>query len=804
MISNLQLIIPSRRIRLMVWLLFAFIFIWAGIQSPPWMQLQKQLVKASQAEVPFILGKYELAAKDAATQHLSVQFFDEQWQLKNISHDKKLLLLPKQGGELRARQWVLQQGDVFAVGDVFIAIDKTTEVEISIKVSLRKGQSVSWRYSDDRLWRENVLLDNCPDSRFKSRLVSWFNRLPYFDWKVSRPLLLGGNVLCGRFLGLANLPLDTLRIIHDEKNKQFILLPGAELSDLNLPVRLARKGSDLFLAWQQYQMTEFDVLQDLALFPKSGDHLIAGHSFFRLDFSDNEFIFTPVSRTQRHAERKLTAGAKWIESSDFLDFSHFPVKHVFILLVAIMGLGLTSLMLPVRRFGYFGSRKQRLLFCLFSLLALLGLLTWYHAGRMPVAWSLSLIWLAVGSWLLIPWKSSLSSDILILFSVLLGLGLMTQLQLGLGAAESHWIDYLTKTAGLSAFFLWATRAMYVYREQLRQIFVGLNANIVAKLYWIMLTFTMFFLAFQWVAGSEGGVAGVQPVEFAKLMMISFAAYCLALYRRRQTWSLAEWRKKIILIAIVPVLFSFVLVGFAMIMLRDFSPLILLFVWFFGLTFAYQSTEKNVLGQRVLLGLLFACIVGIYAIHENSNMVSFLAQSERISTWAEPELYPHSGYQVGRAIEAIYQGGWLGVGSIFSFSPVLTDVISIPAIQDDFAPSLFLHHFGIVAAVGLLLVQLLLLSCLVKVAFHFYQVLVVQGKGDHLKMLFGWFMFYFVTGGVAMLAGHFLISWATNTALLPVMGQPIPFISAAGSHLLFFVFPLLFISLWVEEELIDEG
>ena len=46
------------------------------------------------------------------------------------------------------------------------------------------------------------------------------------------------------------------------------------------------------------------------------------------------------------------------------------------------------------------------------------------------------------------------------------------------------------------------------------------------------------------------------------------------------------------------------------------------------------------------------------------------------------------------------------------------------------------------------------------------------------------------GGAAFVLGHFLLSWGTNLAFFPIMGQPMSFLSAGGSHLLFFIFPLL--------------
>jgi cell division protein FtsW len=55
---------------------------------------------------------------------------------------------------------------------------------------------------------------------------------------------------------------------------------------------------------------------------------------------------------------------------------------------------------------------------------------------------------------------------------------------------------------------------------------------------------------------------------------------------------------------------------------------------------------------------------------------------------------------------------------------------------------------------------------------------------------GRFRCFALCGGAAFLLGHLLLSWGTNLAIFPVMGQPMSFLSAGGSHLLFFICPLL--------------
>jgi cell division protein FtsW len=55
---------------------------------------------------------------------------------------------------------------------------------------------------------------------------------------------------------------------------------------------------------------------------------------------------------------------------------------------------------------------------------------------------------------------------------------------------------------------------------------------------------------------------------------------------------------------------------------------------------------------------------------------------------------------------------------------------------------------------------------------------------------GRFRCFALCGGAAFVFGHFLLSWGTNLAIFPIMGQPMSFLSAGGSHLLFFICPLL--------------
>ncbi|MGH7003141.1 MAG: hypothetical protein ACREIP_04265, partial [Alphaproteobacteria bacterium] len=62
------------------------------------------------------------------------------------------------------------------------------------------------------------------------------------------------------------------------------------------------------------------------------------------------------------------------------------------------------------------------------------------------------------------------------------------------------------------------------------------------------------------------------------------------------------------------------------------------------------------------------------------------------------------------------------------------------------------------------------------------------------------------GAACMYAAHWIISWGNVLGLLPVMGQPMTWITAGTSHLVFFAMFALTIALvsgWVLRAYIDE-
>jgi cell division protein FtsW len=115
-------------------------------------------------------------------------------------------------------------------------------------------------------------------------------------------------------------------------------------------------------------------------------------------------------------------------------------------------------------------------------------------------------------------------------------------------------------------------------------------------------------------------------------------------------------------------------------------------------------------------------------------------------------------------------------------------MQIPALQDDFALAFFLHKHGLLAAMLLWLLQAgLLLGLLHRAACVWQATRTLQ---DFRRVWHARFYTFVLIGGASFLFGQLLLSWSTNLGILPVMGQPMSFLSAGGSHLFFFLLPLL--------------
>jgi cell division protein FtsW len=226
---------------------------------------------------------------------------------------------------------------------------------------------------------------------------------------------------------------------------------------------------------------------------------------------------------------------------------------------------------------------------------------------------------------------------------------------------------------------------------------------------------------------------------------------------------------------------------------DYSPLILLLVWSMAMALAYAFASRSVRLAGALVAAALLCVGGVAFLHSAGpeELANWQFYGDRFQVWLDPATHPHTGQQMLAGGRAIADGGWWGsdgTTGLASLGRHAGSAMLIPAVQDDFAPAFFLNRHGLAAGVVLWLLQALFVTGLLQVAARAWTV--GAGARDFRRAWSARFSCFALCGGAAFVLGHLLLSWGTNLAIFPIMGQPMSFLSAGGSHLLFFICPLL--------------
>jgi cell division protein FtsW len=233
---------------------------------------------------------------------------------------------------------------------------------------------------------------------------------------------------------------------------------------------------------------------------------------------------------------------------------------------------------------------------------------------------------------------------------------------------------------------------------------------------------------------------------------------------------------------------------ALALVRDFSPLLILLLWLIGSSLAYSVAGRGWGGLAIALILTAALAGGLIWLHHMpaSALSAINMYPDRFAVWQTPGLHPHTGEQFRLAFNLWQIGGTFGRPALAHMDGL---ALRVAAIQDDFAASFFVLRHGVVGAGLLVAAQLLLVMALLATGVAALNT----RAGDFRRAWLGRWAGMGLWGGAFMLLGNLLVSWGTNTGWLPVMGQPMPFLSSAGSQLLLFALPLLMLGVIVAEK-----
>jgi len=684
-----------------------------------------------------MLGRRELAAPQADLRQLALRRDGAgRWWIRNLSAAHALIL----DDQRRLGSTPLKTGDSLRVGPALFTVAAAGD-QVALSSA---GQR--WDYDGAVVRRNGQVQPSCPDARFVTRMLAW---LPLH---MARPLSFGGNLHCAGRVGVAWVGSGSASIAR--VHGQLLLSAGARA-----PVLL--NGADL-------ADTEAPLDQVAAIG--------VGATRFALHAGGGQLTLAP----QRHvalateALARLPDGVSWQWQRRALWSA--PAWAAWTLLLAAAAGGLLL--------------RHRPALLAAALLGAAGLaaLVLQRAGTPPgIGLSLLLGWAALWSCVLLPGRLNLVAAAGVL---LLAIGLLAQLELGLGAMESSWPRYFQKSCALLAL---GTGAAGVLRLHLRAAPFMLDQR---ALEWLLAALALAALAallLQVLFGDETGVFDIQPVEFAKLALTALTAHCIAVglgwrHGAPETGALRRWFR-----LGAPALVFAALLGLALVQVDDYSPLVLLAVWSMAMALAWAVAARQRTSAAILVGVVCLGAAAIAYLRNAGvdQMVQWGFYADRFLVWLDPAQHPHTGQQLLLGARAIAQGAWMGSDHLLGLSTLgqgAGAALGIPAVQDDFAPAFFLNRHGLAGALALWTLQALFLTALVQCAARAHAA--SERARDFRQAWLGRFRYFALCGGAAFVLGHLLLSWGTNLAIFPIMGQPMSFLSAGGSHLLFFICPLL--------------
>lgn len=340
---------------------------------------------------------------------------------------------------------------------------------------------------------------------------------------------------------------------------------------------------------------------------------------------------------------------------------------------------------------------------------------------------------------------SLSAVVLLLVAI----GLLTVASAGVFYAETRFGDgyfFLKRQlmgvgVGLIAFFLFQRVSISFWRTfALPFFFVTLLALVAVLLPGIG---ERVYGASRWLSI---GPFSFQPSEMAKL---SFIVYLAAWFSRRERTLAGDFFEDL-----VPFLVIVGLLGFLILKQPDTGT--------FGLIFLVALAMYFVAGAR-LMHLFGLFVLGLVSLGVLIRMAPYRLQ--RFLVFLNPDFDPQgAGYQVNQALIAIGSGGIFGAG--LGYSRQKFNYLPEPVTDSIFA--VFAEEWGF-------LVSLLLLGMFLFIAWQGLRI-AKNASNDFGR--------YVATGIVAWVLFQAFINIAAATALIPLTGIPLPFVSYGGTSVVF--------------------
>lgn len=300
------------------------------------------------------------------------------------------------------------------------------------------------------------------------------------------------------------------------------------------------------------------------------------------------------------------------------------------------------------------------------------------------------------------------------------------------------------------------------------LMVGMVHMVPVKLYAILsnvlvylsIGFLLVAVVMKFLGMSDGsgrtidlGITTFQPAEFAKISLIMFTAKVLG----KNQQSRAALKKAFLIIIIHTVLVC------GLIFLSDFSTSALLFTTVFVMLFVGRIPFKF-LSVVIVTGITIVALTYVMAMYIPASPTRIHTVKGRIDRFINGDPNSEKGItQADYAKLAIYEGGIFGKG------PGRSDVSNyMAAAYNDFIFAIIVEEYGLITGIAVMMLYLI---------FFFRSVVIVRRATRT-------FPAFLVTGLTMVLVFQAMINMGVSAGVLPVTGQPLPWVSLGGTSIIF--------------------
>ena len=241
--------------------------------------------------------------------------------------------------------------------------------------------------------------------------------------------------------------------------------------------------------------------------------------------------------------------------------------------------------------------------------------------------------------------------------------------------------------------------------------------------------------------------GIQPSEFAKILLIPFFA---------SYYEVKSKKNDNLLTMVLPICIGAVIAIFVILQPDFGTALIIVLVVFF--MFCIADVEPNLKKKIILFGLVCASSIGLVLAVFGKRL--FQSKLERFDYFKPCEKFQTSGNQVCNGYIAINNSNGIGKGLGNSTQKYLY----LPESHTDFIYAILVEELGLIGVLILLTLYIIVLARIINIGKNSY-------KNSHAMICYGVAFYIFI---------HIVVNLGGVLGLIPLTGVTLPFISYGGS------------------------